>query len=260
MRGERQHAAVASFRCVFEQSGSSAGAVHMSAPQDSAHARRVAAASLVSGAASGVMGVATGYPLETLRVRMQTQAGHRDFRGPLDCLFKTVRGEGLLGLYKGMASPLLGATVTKTVNFGAFGFLLASLRDSGTTEARPLHIVCAGAASAVLASLVLTPVDRAKILLQVQRSREERARAESRPVTPVAGEERLYRGPRDVWREQGRGMWRGQGVTSLREAVYGSLYFSVFEKLKQVCFSVGILPLLTLLRVQGSDCVSSLLF
>ncbi len=27
-------------------------------------------------------------------------------------------------------------------------------------------------------------------------------------------------------------MWRGQGVTSVREVVYGSLYFSVFEKLK----------------------------
>jgi solute carrier family 25 carnitine/acylcarnitine transporter 20/29 len=28
-------------------------------------------------------------------------------------------------------------------------------------------------------------------------------------------------------------MWRGQGVTSVREAVYGSLYFSVFEQLKR---------------------------
>ncbi len=64
--------------------------------QDEGHARRVAVASLVSGAASGVMGVATGYPLETLRVRMQTQAGRSDFRGPLDCLFKVGgRGSGM---------------------------------------------------------------------------------------------------------------------------------------------------------------------
>jgi hypothetical protein len=60
----------------------------MSGQDEAGHARRVAVASLVSGAASGVMGVATGYPLETLRVRMQTQAGRSDFRGPLDCLFK----------------------------------------------------------------------------------------------------------------------------------------------------------------------------
>jgi hypothetical protein len=135
-----------------------------------------------------------------------------------------VRGEGLLGLYKGMASPLLGATITKTVNFGAFGFLLASLRGKGATEARPLHVVCAGAASAVLASFVLTPVDRAKILLQVQRSEEERARAEKRPVAAgVAGEERLYRGPRDVWRHQVRResvLWCRR-LTELRDGACG---------------------------------------
>jgi len=61
---------------------------------------RVAAASLVSGAVSGMLGVATGFPLETLRVRVQTQVAHSEYRGPWDCLFKTVRGEGFRGLYK----------------------------------------------------------------------------------------------------------------------------------------------------------------
>jgi hypothetical protein len=69
-----------------------------------------------------------------------------------------------------MMSPLIGATITKTVNFGTFGFLLSSLRDKGAERASNLQIVAAGAGSAVLASFVLTPVDRAKILLQVQRS------------------------------------------------------------------------------------------
>ncbi len=54
----------------------------------------MAAASLVSGAVSGMMGVATGFPLETLRVRMQTQVAREEYRGPWDCLVKTVRGEG----------------------------------------------------------------------------------------------------------------------------------------------------------------------
>ncbi len=76
-----------------------------------------------------------------------------------------------------MASPLIGATITKTVNFGTFGFLLSSLRDKGAERATDLQMVTAGAASALVASFVLTPVDRAKILLQIQRSNEERVRA-----------------------------------------------------------------------------------
>lgn len=138
-------------------------------------------------------------------------------------------------------SPLIGATVTKTVNFGTFGFLLSSLRDKGAERASDAQIVLAGAASAVVASVVLTPVDRAKILLQVQRSREERLRAGLVAAPSETAAERLYHGPIDVWRDQGmRGMWRGQGVTALREIVYGSLYFFVFERLK-VCLFVSLL-------------------
>merc|ERR1711991_459663 len=108
---------------------------------------------------------------------MQTQRQHVEFRGPMDCLVKTVRGEGIRGLYKGMMSPLVGATLTKTVNFGAFGFLVAGLKDKGKPATLPQMIV-AGSLSAVTASLILTPVDRAKILLQIQRTAEERALAE----------------------------------------------------------------------------------
>ena len=103
----------------------------------------VAGASLVSGAVSGMLGVAAAYPLELVRVRLQVQPGHSLFLGPWDCLRKTVRGEGVRGLYKGMASPLIGATLTKTVNFGTFGFLLASLREQGGERLQRLKMTYA---------------------------------------------------------------------------------------------------------------------
>ncbi len=62
--------------------------------------RRALVASLVSGAASGVVGVSTTFPLELIRVRLQTQTGRQEYKGFYDCLRKTVRGEGIRGLYK----------------------------------------------------------------------------------------------------------------------------------------------------------------
>jgi solute carrier family 25 carnitine/acylcarnitine transporter 20/29 len=187
--------------------------------------RHMLAVSLVSGAVSGVVGVSTTFPLELIRVRLQTQDARLEYRGFWDCLRKTVRGEGVRGLYKGMAAPLFGATLTKTVDFGLFGFFRSLFDD---------RLMLAGACSASVASLVLTPIDRAKIILQIQRTAAERARAEGRAVT-VGAEERqkLYRGPADVWRDQGlRGMWRGQLITFYRELTYGCLYFPLFEALK----------------------------
>ena len=91
----------------------------------------VAAASLFSGSIAGMAGVATCFPLETIRVRLQTQMNHTEFNGVFDCFVKTMKGEGLRGFYKGMSSPLVGATITKTVNFGTYGYFLSAFREKG---------------------------------------------------------------------------------------------------------------------------------
>jgi len=44
---------------------------------------------------------------DTIKVRLQTSE-HSQFKGPLDCLLKTVRNEGLRALYKGASPPLVG--------------------------------------------------------------------------------------------------------------------------------------------------------
>lgn len=62
---------------------------------------------LLSGSFGGLAQVLVGQPLDTIKTRAQT-APRGAFKGPLDILQQTVRREGVLALYKGMASPLLG--------------------------------------------------------------------------------------------------------------------------------------------------------
>lgn len=50
---------------------------------------------------------AVGHPFDTVKVRLQT-TDKSQFRGPLDCLLRTVRKEGFAGLYKGATPPLVG--------------------------------------------------------------------------------------------------------------------------------------------------------
>jgi hypothetical protein len=50
----------------------------------------------VAGCAGGVLQVVSGHPLDTLKVRLQTQAaGGPQFNGMMDCLRKTVASEGV---------------------------------------------------------------------------------------------------------------------------------------------------------------------
>lgn len=51
---------------------------------------------------------------DTVKVRLQTSKdGH--FKGPLECVLRTVRVEGVSGLYKGATPPLVGWMVMDSV-------------------------------------------------------------------------------------------------------------------------------------------------
>lgn len=62
------------------------------------------------GACSGAIGATAVYPLNLLRTRLQTQgtAIHpRTYTGMIDVTLKTVKGEGVQGLFKGVTPNLL---------------------------------------------------------------------------------------------------------------------------------------------------------
>jgi hypothetical protein len=59
----------------------------------------------VSGTMGGGCEAFVGYPLETVKARMQTQQNNsRAFSGPFDCLKKSIQEGGVTSLYRG-ASP-----------------------------------------------------------------------------------------------------------------------------------------------------------
>ena len=74
---------------------------------------------LFSGSVAGAAQVIVGQPLDTIKTRAQT-AARGQFKGPTDILVQTVRREGVLALYKGMASPLMGIALQNSLLFTAF--------------------------------------------------------------------------------------------------------------------------------------------
>ena len=57
----------------------------------------------VSGTVAGIAICFVGHPFDTLKVRLQTQPVHNPvYKGLADCFIKTLRWEGIGGLYKGV--------------------------------------------------------------------------------------------------------------------------------------------------------------
>lgn len=58
---------------------------------------------VVSGTFGGIAVCLVGHPFDTLKVRLQTQPVDRPvYKGLLDCFVKTMKWEGIGGLYKGV--------------------------------------------------------------------------------------------------------------------------------------------------------------
>lgn len=206
----------------------------------------------VAGGVGGMAGVLAGHPLDTIRVRLQVASG-----GPgghpsaFQVMREIVRSEGPLALYKGMATPLATVAFQNAVTFHVYGLLTRSLRPAADPQGEPLsygRVALAGMGAGTVQALMLTPVDVVKIRLQLSRARvSARRRAAARPLRVVQ---------EIAVREGVRGLYRGFGVTMLRDApahaVYFTSYEAVRERLHPGCRKDGEEGMLTMLLAGGT--------
>ncbi|KAJ3330043.1 hypothetical protein HDU76_006539 [Blyttiomyces sp. JEL0837] len=124
----------------------------------------------VAGTIGGAAGVVVGHPLDTIKVRLQTQAmqaGPKRYTGTVNCLLTIVREEKFSGLYKGMASPLIGVAVINSLLFGVYGWFLHHINGDRPTPTVSA-IFWAGCASGLINAFVSCPMELVKIRLQNQ--------------------------------------------------------------------------------------------
>ena len=70
----------------------------------------------LSGTAAGIAVCLVGHPFDTLKVRLQTQPTHNPvYSGLTDCFLKTLKWEGIGGLYKGVGECTLIDSVPQAV-------------------------------------------------------------------------------------------------------------------------------------------------
>uniref|UniRef100_A0A4Y0BE42 ADP/ATP translocase n=1 Tax=Anopheles funestus TaxID=62324 RepID=A0A4Y0BE42_ANOFN len=92
---------------------------------------------LGSGGAAGATSLCFVYPLDFARTRgadVGRGAGEREFNGLLDCLKKTVKSDGVIGLYRGFNVSVQGIIIYRAAYFGCFDTAKGMLPDPKNTR------------------------------------------------------------------------------------------------------------------------------
>uniref|UniRef100_A0A671LPN0 Mitochondrial basic amino acids transporter n=1 Tax=Sinocyclocheilus anshuiensis TaxID=1608454 RepID=A0A671LPN0_9TELE len=170
---------------------------------------------------SGAAGVLVGHPFDTVKVRLlQVQSVDKPlYRGTYHCFQSIVRQESMLGLYKGIGSPMMGLTFINAIVFGMQG---NAMRVLGADT--PLHQFLAGAAAGFIQCVICCPMELAKTRMQMQGTGEKSA------------SRKMYRNSLDclirIHRKEGvRGINRGMVTTVIRETPGFGVYFLAYDTL-----------------------------
>ena len=199
----------------------------------------VAAVDIFSGFCAGINVTLVGHPLETIKVRLQTQPSppNHIYDGVVDCIRKTVKWEGMAGLYKGVAAPLGGQLFFRSLLFGVYANYLAAMQSRVSAAGTPQPLTYAeygvgGALAWGIGSLLECPLQVASSQLQTQLVRVKAAQAAGLPppVTYSGVVDYIRRAPAEFGL---RAIYRGLPVHLARNIPGGFAHFAIFEGLRR---------------------------
>ncbi|XP_061105232.1 solute carrier family 25 member 45 isoform X1 [Conger conger] len=181
----------------------------------------------VAGWISGAVGLVVGHPMDTVKVRLQTQTR---YKGIVDCVVRMYAHERIPGFFKGMSFPVLSIAFSNSVVFGSYSNALDYLTQtqygqcSKDNSSNLAAVFMAGCFSGATQVLVTAPSDLVKVRLQNQ----------MRGSLGLGVGADKYRGPVHcvavILKEEGpRGLFRGMGALALRDVPCYGLYFLPYE-------------------------------
>ncbi|KAF4606557.1 hypothetical protein EYR38_000611 [Pleurotus pulmonarius] len=189
----------------------------------------------IAGGFGGVSAVLVGHPFDLTKTRLQTAAPGA-YTGAVDVVKQILARDGVRGMYRGMVPPLLGVTPIFALSFWAYDaskkLILSATPNRSSDVLSTGELAAAGFLSAVPTTLVTAPVERAKVLLQIQGQ---------------GGSGRQYTGVLDVmkhlYKEGGmRSIFRGSFATLARDGPGSAAYFAAYEVTKKALTPAGATP------------------
>ncbi|KAL3133207.1 hypothetical protein ABBQ38_007095 [Trebouxia sp. C0009 RCD-2024] len=175
----------------------------------------------LSGGVAGAANIFTGFPFDTVKVRLQASP-RGTYAGPVDCTRSILKFEGVRGLYRGLAAPLVGGALETGISYAVYTYTLGQLTAPGDLPSLSFAVPAAAGVAGVVLSFVLSPFELVKCRLQMG----------------TRGTPHYHSGPRQCLQhllktEGSLGLTRGLKATIAREAPGNAIFFTVYETLRR---------------------------
>eukprot|EP01094_Clydonella_sp_ATCC50884_P021506 TRINITY_DN4759_c0_g1_i3.p1 TRINITY_DN4759_c0_g1~~TRINITY_DN4759_c0_g1_i3.p1 ORF type:complete len:389 (-),score=91.20 TRINITY_DN4759_c0_g1_i3:50-1216(-) len=211
-----------------------------------------ASRSVAAGAFAGVVGTVLGFPFDTVKARMQAmEASNRT--GALKCTSDILRREGALAFYRGMASPLTSLVILNSLNFGFYAKTTQWTKSQAALAGSSVQPFVAGGMVGVCAGVISTPFEMTKVRMQLdnQHGRVYKKLPDACFIScsfsflfflflfllllPLADSIECAR---QLVQQHGmRVLYTGYAVNVIREVVFLSIYFGLYEHAKRALSS-----------------------
>nr|WP_272690833.1 MC/SLC25 family protein [Providencia sp. PROV052] len=183
-------------------------------------------ANLASGGAAGATSLCFVYPLDFARTRLAADVGkgpaEREFKGLVDCIGKTVKSDGIVGLYRGFGVSVQGIIIYRAAYFGFFDTAKGMLPDPKNT---PFLISWAIAQFVTtFAGIMSYPFDTVRRRMMMQSGR--------------SAAEQQYKGTIDCWikiaKTEGSGAFFKGAFSNVLRGTGGALVLVFYDELKRL--------------------------
>ncbi|XP_049785956.1 ADP/ATP translocase 1-like [Schistocerca cancellata] len=180
---------------------------------------------LASGGAASATSLTVVYPLDFARTRLAADTGRtsvdRQFRGMTDCLVKTFKSDGIVGLYRGFWISLPGVIIYRAVALGGFDTIKALLPESKQDSMGTSLCIALGVMS--LATAMSHPFDTVRRRMMMQSGRK--------------GSDVMYKNALQCWAkvyrlEGARAFFRGALPNVLR-GIGGAITIVLYDEFKK---------------------------
>merc|ERR1712063_208901 len=182
------------------------------------------ALNFASGGAAGATSLCFVYPLDFARTRLADDvgkgAGEREFSGLGNCLAKTVKSDGISGLYRGFSVSVQGIIIYRAAYFGLYDTARGMLPDPKKT---PLVVNWMIAQCVTTVSGIISyPFDTARRRMMMQSGR--------------AKSEIMYKNTLDCWvkiaKAEGSGAFFKGALSNVLRGTGGALVLVFYDELK----------------------------
>lgn len=160
-------------------------------------------ASLIPGAMATGVSIIISYPMDTVKTRLQTGM----YKGILNCISQTIKTDGVLGLYRGVSSPLTTLVLKRSIQFKIYEEM------NGKTNSW-----ISGCVAAMALSPFGCPVNVVKV--RMQDSKKDRYK-------------NMIECIKDIWKTEGaRGFFKGFKTNLFKDMMFGTLYLGSYGVIK----------------------------